>query len=480
MILKRFYEEKLAQASYLVGCSSTKEAIVIDANRDVDQYLQEATKEGLRITAVTETHIHADYVSGSRELAERTGGRLFLSGEGDAEWQYAFPERENLVLVKHGDVIDVGKLRLEVLHTPGHTPEHISFLTRDLSVSDKPLCVFTGDFVFVGDVGRPDLLERAANYKGTMEVGARALFESLQKFQTNPDYLMIFPGHGAGSACGKSLGAIPVSTLGYEKYSNWAFSIPESKKFVEMILEGQPEPPKYFAQMKKINKLGPPILGGLRIPPRLPGDRLFEILEKDELLVDIRSAGEAALGFVPGAFNIPLDESFTTWAGWLLDYEKPIYLLANAEEDVSEAVRDLTLIGLDDVRGWLGKDALRAYERRYVALEIVPQITAEQMYQRYQSKEVEILDVRGASEYRMGHIPGARHVPLGYLAEHVAEIPKDKPLVVHCSGGARSSIGISVLRKLGFKNTINLTGGFMEYEAEGLPVEREEKAEIGV
>jgi len=480
MILERFYETKLAQASYLVGCSSSKEAIVIDANRDVEQYLRAATKEGLRIVAVTETHIHADYVSGSRELAERTGGRLFLSSEGDEEWQYAFPERDNLVFVKHGDVIHVGQLRLEVLHTPGHTPEHICFLTRDLSVSDKPVCVFTGDFVFVGDVGRPDLLERAANFKGTMEVGAKALFESLQKFQAKPDYLMIFPGHGAGSACGKSLGAVPVSTLGYEKYSNWAFSVRDAENFVETILEGQPEPPKYFAQMKKLNKFGPPILGGVRIPPRLSGERLFEILEKDEILVDIRTAGEAAIGFVPGALNIPLDASFITWAGWLLSYEKPIYLLANSEEDVREAVRDLMLIGLDDVRGWLGTDALRAYERRYVALEIVPQITAERMYQRYESGEVEIVDIRGANEYRMGHIPGVRNIPLGYLADYSKELPKDKPLVVHCSGGTRSPIGISVLRKLGFRNAINLTGGFMEYEAEGLPVERGEKTGIVV
>ena len=229
-----FYDEKLAQASYLVGCVATGEALVVDPARNVTPYLREAEKEGLRITHVTETHIHADFVSGSRELAAATGATIYLSDMGDADWKYAYADDPSVILVRDGDSWKVGNIKVEVLHTPGHTPEHIAFMITDTAGADRPMGVFTGDFLFVGDVGRPDLLEEAAGYKGTKEVGARQQFQTVERFKALPDYLQIWPGHGAGSACGKALGAIPSTTLGYEKLFNPAFQFGQENAFVDL------------------------------------------------------------------------------------------------------------------------------------------------------------------------------------------------------------------------------------------------------
>src|SRR5688572_13755898 len=256
MFLQRFYDDQLAQASYLVGCSATGESLVVDPSRDVAQYIDAAAREGLRVTHVTETHIHADFVSGARELASRTGAQLLLSDEGDAEWKYRYAEDSRARLLYDGDSFHVGNIELEAMHTPGHTPEHLSFLVTDHPAGAGPWGILTGDFVFVGDVGRPDLLERAAGYAGTMEAGARELQRSLERFRTLPDHLQVWPGHGAGSACGKSLGALASSTVGYERLANWGLAITNEEEFVRMVLAGQPEPPRYFAEMKRINKEG--------------------------------------------------------------------------------------------------------------------------------------------------------------------------------------------------------------------------------
>ncbi|PJF46306.1 MAG: MBL fold metallo-hydrolase, partial [Candidatus Thermofonsia Clade 3 bacterium] len=282
----------------------------------------------LRITHVTETHIHADFVSGSRELAAVTGATIYLSDMGDANWKYAFADEPNVILVREGDSWMVGNIKVEVLHTPGHTPEHISFMITDTAGADKPMGVFTGDFLFVGDVGRPDLLEEAAGYKGTKEVGARQQFHTVQRFKALPDYLQIWPGHGAGSACGKALGAIPSTTLGYEKLFNPAFQFEDEDAFVAWLLEGQPEPPKYFAQMKKINKLGPPLTTSLPTPVNYDRATLDAIIEDGGQVFDLRNRGQFAAAHVPGTVNVPADNnSFVTYLGWLVDYERPVYIL---------------------------------------------------------------------------------------------------------------------------------------------------------
>jgi len=265
MLLRYFYDDRLAQASYMVGCARSGEALIVDPMRHIQPYLAAAQKEGLRITHIVETHIHADFVSGARELAAATDARIYLSDMGPSEWKYAYADDPRVVLVRDGDHFMVGNIRIDVLHTPGHTPEHISFMVTDTAGADKPMGVFTGDFIFVGDVGRPDLLEEAAGQAGTKVPGAKQQFASVQRFKALPDYLQIWPGHGAGSACGKALGAIPSTTLGYEKLFNPAFQFTDEAAFVDWLLSGQPEAPRYFAQMKRVNKLGPALLCDLSL-----------------------------------------------------------------------------------------------------------------------------------------------------------------------------------------------------------------------
>jgi hydroxyacylglutathione hydrolase len=474
MILKRFYDEKLAQASYLIGCAATGDALVVDPHRDVDLFVRAAESEGVEITHITETHIHADFVSGARELAERTGARLYLSDEGDENWKYAYAGEYDAVLLKDGDTFEVGNILIQTVHTPGHTPEHLSFLVTDTAAADRPIGVLTGDFVFVGDVGRPDLLERAAKVVGTMEAGARTLFRSIQRFKALPDYLQVWPGHGAGSACGKGLSAIPHSTVGYEKMFNWGLSILDEDEFVSAVLAGQPEPPKYFAEMKRINKEGPRVLGGLRRPQRLAETRLPRLMEQGALVADTRHAAEYAQGHVPGTINIPLDRSFTTWAGWLIPYDRAFYLILNdsCTHCVDEAVKDLAMIGLDRVAGYFGTEVLEGWARHGGELGTVPQITSRELAERLRTDDVAVLDVRGAAEWEAGHLPGVENVPVGYLAERLDELPREKPLVVHCQSGARSAIAASLLRARGFDNVVNLTGGYADWQAAGNLTER--------
>lgn len=473
MLLKRFYDDKLAQASYLLGCPATGEALVIDANRDTEQYIRAAAADALSITHVTETHIHADYVSGSRELAARTGAKLLLSDEGDANWKYAFVKEDGAIPLHDGDHFMIGNVKVGVLHTPGHTPEHISFVITDTPAIDQPIGVFTGDFVFAGDVGRPDLLERAAKVEGTMEASARALFRSLQSFKQLPDYLQLWPGHGAGSACGKSLGAIPSTTLGYEKIANWGLQIADEEAFVEAVLAGQPEPPRYFAEMKRINRDGPRILHGARHPERLPATALERISAAGHMIVDTRPPGDFAAGYVMGTINIPLNRSFTTWAGWLLSYEQPFYLIVEDEHCshcVDEAVRDLAMIGLDRVAGYFGAEAVEEWAGTR-DLEQVPQVTAAQLARDINLGTVAVIDVRGRSEWQLGHLPGAINIPVGYLLERADDIPRDVPVVVQCQSGARSAIAASVLRAAGLRNVSNLVGGYAAWRHAGLPAE---------
>jgi hydroxyacylglutathione hydrolase len=475
MLLKRFYDEPLAQASYLIGCAATGEALVVDPSRDVEQYVRAAEEEGLRVTHVAETHIHADFVSGARELAARTGASLYLSGEGGPDWAYAFADDAGATLVGEGDSFAVGNVRVDVLHTPGHTPEHLSFLVTDTAGADRPMGIVTGDFVFVGDVGRPDLLERAAGWQGTMEAGARALFRSLQRFKRLPDYLQIWPGHGAGSACGKALGAVPQSTVGYERMFNWAFGVDDEDEFVRAVLAGQPEPPKYFAEMKRINRDGPTALGWQGRPPRLDAARLGELAGGPAVVVDTRPAAAFAVGHVPGTINIPLARSFATWAGSLVPYDRDVYLVTGeqGEADVDEALRELRTIGLDRVAGYFDQDAVQAWAAAGGRPTTVPQTTPAQLAADLAAGNVAVVDVRGRAEWEAGHLPGVPNVPLAQLTDRLAELPRDRPLVVHCQRGTRSAIAASVLQARGFTNVVNLTGGFAEWQAGGHPVEEE-------
>ncbi len=464
MIFKRFYDEKLAQASYLIGCAVTKEAAVIDANRNLDQYLQAADEEGFNIVAVTETHIHADYVSGSRELAARTNARLFLSDEGDADWKYAFAHEPNVTLIRDNDTIRIGNLRLDVWATPGHTPEHLSFILTDEPASAEPLGAFTGDFVFVGDVGRPDLLERAAGFEGTMEAAARKLFHSIQRFKTLPDALMVWPAHGAGSACGKSLGGVPVSTLGYEKVANWALRVEDESSFATQVLAGQPEPPFYFKEMKRMNKMGPAFLSELPRFVRIAGSAAAQMPAGTRIL-DLRPVESFSAGHIPGSLHIPMGKGFPTWAGWFTPYDEPFYVLAANEADAQQAARDLASIGLDNLAGWFGLDALRAHGS---PLSTLDRVSPSEAAQRVQSGKAELLDVRGATEVAERSLAGSRNIPVGFLLRD-CDIDVDRPLVVHCAAGARAAIAASVLQRVGHEKVSCVAGTVDDLAVAGLP-----------
>lgn len=476
MYLQRFYHEGLAQASYLVACQETGEALVIDANRNLDVYIGAAASHGFRIAYVTETHIHADYVSGSRALALRAHARLLLSREGGRDWQYGFAQESGTTtLLRHDDVVNVGRVAVRALHTPGHTPEHLTFVVTDTLVSSEPMGAFTGDFIFVGDVGRPDLLERAAGVVGTMRDSARQLYESIQRFAaTQPEYLQIWPGHGAGSACGRALGAVPSSSLGYEKISNWAFQARDADSFVDEVLATQSEPPPYFATMKRVNRDGPPVDGVNAPVARQAADSLPELLAGGAFVIDLRPTASFARGAQPGTINLPLNNSFVSRAGWLVPYERDIYLVAGEEGEMvaQSAVRELRLIGIDNVRGWFGSDALPS---EGAARQTIPQLSAAEAAARARNGEALIVDVRDANEWSLGHIPGALHVPLGQLAERATELADGgRQLVLHCASGGRSSIGASVLLAQGVPNVANMEGGLDAWQAARLPVTRDE------
>lgn len=464
MFFQHVYDKSLAQASYFIGCQKAGVALVIDAKRDVDTYLEIARQNNMKITHVAETHIHADFLSGTRELAQLTGATMYLSDEGGPGWQYEFPHHG----LRHGAEFNVGNLLLKVLHTPGHTPESISFLLTDLPASEKPVMLFTGDFVFVGDVGRPDLLEEAAGIKGTKEVGARQLFESLKIFQGLPDYIQVWPGHGAGSACGKALGAVPSTTVGYEKVRNWAFQYDENEPgFVKYLLEDQPEPPRYFAMMKKLNKVERPLVTEVPALKKLSPVELQAAVTKGTKLIDTRVKTEFAKGFIPGSLNIQGNNAFATWMGWFLNYDEPFILIAD-ESKLDDLTRKLMRIGLDKIYGYV--DGVQVWTELGFELQKADTISLDELKHVLATNHTQIVDLRGAAEYKAGHLPGTDNVFIGTLEKNLDKIRKDQPVIIHCQAGDRSSIGYSVLAKHGFKNIRNYPGGMSEWANKGNPV----------
>lgn len=454
MFFQHVYDKSLAQGSYLIGCQATKEAIVIDAKRDIDTYLDIARQNNLNITHITETHIHADYLCGSRELAQVTGADMYLSDEGGDGWQYEFPH----IGLRDGDVINVGNLSLKVLHTPGHTPESISFVLTDHPASDKPVMVFTGDFVFVGDIGRPDLLEKAAGLAGTKEVGAHQMYCSLKKFEALPDYVQVWPAHGAGSACGKALGAVHSTTVGYEKIRNWAFRFEDDEAgFVRTLLEDQPEPPKYFAMMKHLNKAKRPLLVEVPKYPKLTGEQFLSAYNHGLKIIDTRSKEAFARGFLPGSIGIQGNNSFSTWAGWFLDHQEQFVLIAD-EDRMDDLTRKLMRIGLDNVYGYYSD-----IENLGLELQKSRTISFEKMQDIVGGEDFQIIDVRGYTEYEAGHIEGAEHLFVGTIEQYLDRINRDRKVVVYCQGGDRSAIAQSILARHGFTNIFNYPGGINEW-----------------
>jgi len=385
----------------------------------------------MQITHIFETHIHADFLSGARELAAVTGAKMYLSDEGGEGWQYEFAHEG----LKHGQQLMVGNLKIEVLHTPGHTPESISFLLTDTPASKEPVMLFTGDFVFVGDIGRPDLLEKAAGMVGTQDKGAEQMYQSINLFANLPEFIQVWPGHGAGSACGKALGAVPSTTVGYEKKRNWAFSYGTNKAgFIDFLLTDQPEPPKYFAKMKELNKVDRPLLTEVPTIKEMTAAELKAAMDKGVKLIDTRNKQDFEKGFIPGSINIQGNNSFATWMGWFVTYNEPFILLA-APSQMDDLTRKLMRIGLDNIHGFV--DAAKINE---------------------------------LAEFNAGHIAGATNVFVGTLLQNLAKVPKDKPVIIHCQGGDRAAIGYSLLVKEGYTNVSNYSPGMNEWIKEAQPL----------
>jgi hydroxyacylglutathione hydrolase len=457
MYFELVYDKSLSQASYLIGCQKEKVAAVIDPKRDVDTYLRIAEENKFKITHILETHIHADFLCGSRELSALTGGELYLSDEGDEDWKYEFPHNK----VKHGDIIKVCNLTIKAIHTPGHTPEHISFLLTDHPATEKAVMLFTGDFVFVGDVGRPDLLEQVAGIKGTQKKGAHDLFDSLQEFVKREDYILLWPGHGAGSACGKALGAVNMSTIGYEKIRNWALQLLHDKAaFTEELLADQPEPPRYFAMMKKLNKVNRKLMAEV---PKIKNlnQREYQETKKNKLkLIDIRPKEQFANGCLKGALNIPNNNSFSTWMGWFLNYEEYFVLIA-APQEIEDLTRKLMRIGLDNIHGFITPEQLVDFEKG--KQKHYESIDKSAVNRKMANDDVQIIDIRGKSEYSAGHIESAVNIFMGTMDESFDKISKNKEVIIYCGSGNRSAIAYSLLVANGFDNILNYGGGWSDW-----------------
>lgn len=453
MLLERFYETDLAQASYMVASTAAGRALVVDPRRDIQDYLDVAAKHGLTITDVTETHIHADYLSGTRELAAATGATVHLSGEGGADWQYDYDAR----LLYDGDLIEIGEVHVRAVHTPGHTPEHLSFLITDTAVADSPGYLLSGDFIFAGDLGRPDLLDEVAGGEGTREDSARDMFASLRdRFVTLPDHIQVFPGHGAGSACGKSLGAVPSTTVGYEKrFAWWAGYVRDGDEegFTHQLLHGQPEAHAYFARMKRQNRQGPVVHGPHRPLPLLDQDTLRDRLGAGTaVLLDTRSAGDIRSGAVRGALTVPSTASRSTFAAWVYDPERestPVILLARDADHAAELRDNLLRVGIDTVAGYVtGIDQLPTF---------VPATVAPGELDAHEHDL--LLDVRGRDEHAAGHVPGSQQLHAGRALWELETLPRQGRIVVYCQSGLRATVISSALRRAGF-DIIQLDGSY--------------------
>ena len=459
MYLKQFYLDCLAQASYLIG--SDGEAAVVDPRRDVDLYLEAARGEGLKIKYVVETHLHADFVSGHRELAERTGATIVIGARAEAK----FPH----MAAREGDEIAVGSARLRVLETPGHTPEGISILVFESADAEQPRSVLTGDTLFIGDVGRPDL---AGSRGFTAEQMAGLLFDSLhQKLLTLPDATGVYPAHGAGSLCGRSMSTETSSTIGEQRASNCALKEDSRDRFIESVTKGLPEVPRYFPEDVALNRQGAPWLSGRDAPRGMSAEEVAALLDSGGQLLDVREAGEFLGRHVPGAINIGLDGQLASWAGTLRDPDRPLVVMAGDAGGVEQALLRLSRVGLDRVAGILegGIEGWTAAGRECTTLA---DWSVEQLDERLGDEALQVIDVRRPAEYAAGRIPGAINEPLAGLEAAAGRLDRTRPTALICESGYRSSTASSVLERSGFEAIHNVSGGYDAWQAAGLELER--------
>ena len=460
MIIDRFELPGLAQYSYII--SSKGRSIVVDPSRDTDHYLRFLEERGLTLSSIVETHIHADFASGAKALAEATGAVLALSGYDEGEhYRYSMPHRS----LRTGDTVKVGTVRIEALHTPGHTPEHLSFVVYDTQRSEtEPLAIFSGDFLFVGSVGRPDLLGEDAK-RGL----AHELFQSMQvRLKTLPDSVHVYPGHGAGSLCGTGMSERAESTLGYERRTNHLFSLTE-EAFVAEILGSVPPMPTYYPRMKELNARGAEAFDA--IPGEIalsPSEVAALAAEPDVMVLDLRRPEAFGGAHIRGAINIGAGQNLSLWAGWLLNSKSRI-VLVNDQGDDEESRRGLVHVGLDNIVGFL-KAGMPAWINAGLAFERTIQVSTEEVRDR--SKDKLVLDVRSEVEWDAGHIEGATHIMLGDMPQQVQSLPKDRPIVTVCGSGYRSSIAASGLAKNGFSSVESMDGGMAAWNNRKFAVEK--------
>jgi hydroxyacylglutathione hydrolase len=459
MFFKQLYLGCLAQASYMIG--SEGEAAVVDPRRDVDEYLQEAAAAGLKIRYVVETHLHADFVSGHRELAERTGAQVVFGERAKAE----VPHRA----VSDGDEIRVGGVVLRFLETPGHTPESVSVLVIDTEASPDPVMVLTGDTLFIGDVGRPDLASGPQVSPARM---AGLLYDSLHgKLLKLRDEVQVYPAHGAGSLCGKNISKETSSTIGEQRRGNYALQPMPKDQFVRMMTEDLPEVPRYFAMDVALNRAGAAPLAERPLPAALAPETVRRMAAEGAQVLDVRASGDFGAGHVPGSTNVGLGGQFASWSGTLLDAARPVVVVADDEARVREAVMRLARVGLENVAGYLD-GGLGAWRRDGLPVAEVPQIPVAELKRRLEgSALLQVVDVRRPGEYTAGHVPGAASRPLDRLEQDVQGLDPSRPTAVICAGGYRSSAATSLLGRRGFRDLSNVIGGTSAWVAAGYEVE---------
>jgi hydroxyacylglutathione hydrolase len=455
MYFEQFYLGCLAHASYMLG--SEGEAAVVDPQRDVEIYLKAADQQGLKIRHIFETHLHADFVSGHLELAKRTGAKIYIGAQAGA----IFPH----MALHDGSEVSFGKLRITALETPGHTPEGICLIVTDEEKSQAPWAVLTGDTLFIGDVGRPDLSK-----SHTPQQLAGMMYDSLHgKLMKLSDQVLVYPAHGAGSLCGRNMRAERSSTIGTERLTNYAVQINSREEFIRQLTENLPSRPEYFLQDAQINRAGAPPLSALRDLPPISTVELYALLQQGVFVLDVRPNPDFAAAHVPGSINIALSGQFASWAGAIMGLGAHPVLVADTPKQYAEARLRLARVGIEDPRGFL-QGGIAAWKQAGFPVADVPQITVQEL-SRQRSQDLQVLDVRREPEWQAGHIEGAEWFPLDNFKISAPELDPSTPVAVHCQGGYRSMVACSLLQRAGLQNVVNVTGGFDAWRQAGLPVE---------
>ncbi|MGI0485793.1 MBL fold metallo-hydrolase [Pantanalinema rosaneae CENA516] len=466
LILEQFNVEGLAQLSYLVGDDRSGVAVVIDPRRDIDIYLQRARELGVRLIGSVETHIHADFVSGSHELKARINIPIYGSKTGDYQFE--------LHPLQEGDELQIGSVTLQALHTPGHTPEHISLLIYDSKQGQAPFGLFTGDTLFNLDVGRPDLLG-----SGAEQPLAAQLYHSLfDKILPLGDRIEIYPCHGAGSSCGKSIGDRRQSTIGNERVFNPALQARSQQAFVDWILSEMPEPPRHYARLKQINAKGAPVLGcPATLQPLTPDEFQRKMQDENTVVIDARSILAFGGGHIPGAINIALRPEFPNWVGWMIDPARSLLVVVESERDVRLVAEQLFRIGYDHLAGYL-HDGMTSWQNAGLPLQRLGEWTVQELNRYKDDPGVTVLDVRGDDEYQNGYVPGAKHTFVAHLEAQLDQLDKDQTIATYCGSGYRASIAASLLQKHGFERVINIPGSWIAWKAADLPQAHPSKQKV--